>query len=164
MTARTQRTGGTSLAATSSPITPCWGRRACSGLGVLVRKACGGRGQAGIRAKTTPSASPSSASTSTDALRGKSCPNWSATAWDTWAFPPLDMVTMGVSLGKLNTFISPNWSFCFTLCFCTLTAVCVPLDDLTNLTASDVMNRVNLGYLQGIFKILHVQFDHTHFF
>lgn len=150
MTARTQRIRGTSLATTTHPITPCWGRRACSGLGVWVRKVCGGRGRAGIRTKKTPSALPSSASTSTGALRGKSCQNWSATAWGTWASPHLDMVMIDTRKPTARYLIVFN-----------LTAVCVPVDDLTNLTASDVMNRVNLGYLQGIqLMILQIQFDH----
>lgn len=78
---RTRRTGVTSLRAMISQITPCWGRRACSGQGVWVRKAWGGKGRIGTRARTMPSASLSSDSTSTDALKGKNYQSWSATAW-----------------------------------------------------------------------------------
>lgn len=91
-TARTPRTEGRSLEAMTNQITPCWGRRACSGRDVWVKKAWGGRDWAGIPTRTMPSASHSSAWTSTDAQRGRSCPSWSATAWGTWASPHQDMV------------------------------------------------------------------------
>lgn len=96
--ARTRRTRATSLGAMISLITPCWGRRACSGRGVWVRKVWGGRGWTGTQARTTPSASLSSVLTSTDALKGKSCLSWSATAWGTWASLLQDMVRMDSSL------------------------------------------------------------------
>lgn len=147
-TARTPRTRGTSLAATSSPITPSWGRRACSGPGAWVRKAWDGRERAGTLAGTTPSASLSSASTSTGAQRGKSCPSWSATAWGTWASPPLDMVRMDGRTGAQNLPL-PNVHVFSCLKVCVFLVWPLLVEDLTNLTASDVMNRVNLGYLQG---------------
>lgn len=98
MSVRIRRTGVTNLRATTRQITPCWERRACSGHGVWVRKVLGGRGWTGTRARTTPNASLSSASTSTDALKGKSCLSWSATAWGTWASPLQDMVRIDSSL------------------------------------------------------------------
>ena len=43
---------------------------------------------------------------------------------------------------------SPSFSFCLYSFLSRSLSLC-PVEDVANLTASDVMNRVNLGYLQG---------------
>lgn len=142
MTVKTPRTRPKKPAAPTKQITHCWGRRACSGHGGSARKVGNGRDSAGILARSTASASPSNASVFTDAPRGRSCLIWSGTVWDTWASPPRDTVRAASWFEKVFSVF-----YCQTVMF--FSSDLLRVEDLANLTASDVMNRVNLGYLQG---------------